>query len=291
MSKLYIYTIKDAYINGVEQNNDLIPKLFNNYLIYDLMEPKIKKDHEKGLQLLNQVLTDIKQKFKAAHSDQEMNKFNIYKFLLFEYESETLTKVEFSYINEDNKKHIIDSINIMIEQNQFVNSSDELEIDNFITYLLRAHRTMEYGLYFSFKFANNDDDLFSQIIIGKPPKRYLIYFTEFTNIAQFVHLRKKSLMSDETFSMNVLYANRKWQYGRLLEDSIIFNELDLDNFVSRILHKLTDPEFKDAELICQLPLPHDLFKFVYTNRPLYFKYLKYKKKYLELKKLISGSIY
>jgi len=283
MSKLYIYTRKDAYINGVEQNYDLIPKLFHNETIYKLRKSPADED---GLQLLNQVLTDIKDRFREAHSDQEMNKLNIYRFLLFEYESEILTKVKFSYINEDNKQHIIDFMNIMIEQNQLVNSSDELEIDNFITYLLRAHEDMEYGLYFSFKIARNDDHFYSQALDVQTPTRDLIYFEEFTNIAQFVFMWKEFFMSNETFSMDLLYANQGWQYGAISEDSIIFNQLDLDDFIAQIFQGL---DLQEGELICQLPLPYNLFKFMYISKGIPFrnKYLKYKKKYLELKKYLK----
>lgn len=283
MSKLYIYTRKDAYINGVEQNYDLIPKLFHNETIYKLRK---SPTDEEGLQLLNQVLTDIKHRFREAHPDQELNKLNIYRFLLFDYESELLTKVKFSYISEDNKKHIIDFMNIMIKDGQLVNSSDELEINNFITYLLRAHKDMEYGLYFSFKIARNDDDFYAQALTVQTPTRDLIYFTEFTDIAQFIFSWKEFFKQKDTFSMDVLYANQGWQYGDISDDSIIFNELDLDDFISQIFQTLN---LQEGELICQLPLPYNLFRYIYISKGIPFrdKYLKYKKKYLELKNYLK----
>jgi len=279
MSKLYIYTRKDGYINDVKQNYDLIPKLFHNELIYKLRESPTDED---GLRLLNEILTDIKQQFREAHPNQELNKLNIYKFLLFKYESEILNKVKFSYINEDNKKYIINLMNMMIENHLLINSSDESEINHFITHLLRAHKNMEYGLYFSFKLADNDDDFYAKALTKETPNRDLIYFTEFIDIIQFVLKWKKIFKLDYTFSMNVLYANQGWQYGAISDDSIILNELDVNDFISKIFQNLN---LLEVELICQLPLPYNLFRYMYIRNYIPFrnKYLKYKKKYLELK--------
>ena len=85
--------------------------------------------------------------------------------------------------------------------------------------------------------------------------------------------------------------NNRWQYGDITESSIILNKsiqlgINKDKFIQDIKKNYQEITGNE-ELICQIPLPIELFKFTFIedSSEIFYKkkYLKYKNKYLQLK--------
>lgn len=339
MSELYIYTIKDGYINYTEQNYELIPKLYHNEEIY-----KLRKDHtnRKGNALLRRVLEDIRDKFSQHehYKDLPYNKLNVYKFLLYNYhqyqttlEEFNLKIVKFDYIQAHNPHYIIECIEDLIIRESFNNSSNDSDINNFITYLLRAHEKMQYGLYLSFRYADDDEDFIDKIkrandyedFFQGEENSYLIYFQKFHIIVEHVKSIKENIIDSANIQnddilidflsnlMDMLYANDGWDYGNYSDTTIRFL-LDTNQFIEDIKNYL---DTNNGELISQIPLPHNLFKYIYLKKKeqqyaqgydysqqygypqqsydyqaknFKKKYLKYKIKYLKLKSQIINNL-
>ena len=279
--KMYVYTRKDASIASMYQNVDLIPKLFHNESIYQLRKNPSNDEGKHNLQL---ILLDIKDKFRGKYPDKILNKLNIYHFLLYDYVSDVMDKVKFTYVSDENKVYVIQMLEYMIEYNLLDNTDNVTEVDLFIEYLLRAHQEMEYGLYFSVKVAIDDADFYRQALLENKEHFDIIYFTELENFLQYVYTTKKYFIDNNpSFSFDLLYANTGWQYGSITEDSVVLDQLDFNQFEHELyrIHENSN----DVEIICQIPLPTSVFKYIHIEKGIDFKkkYMKYKQKYLELR--------
>jgi len=230
--KIYVYTTRNIYR---ESNTELIPKIFGSDLIYKLNTVKDDYDPEflNATELLSHIQDDIKRNFKLKFPDKELNKSNIYEYLLFDYKSEFLTKLDFNYLTD------IDKHNISVLADKIMeDSTDDNAINMFIEHLLKGHPGMEYGLYFSLKVAFDEQDFIRRVSSDINNKENLIYYmelTEFVNIvSQYKHYLPESYL---------LYANPGWDYGKISYYSIIMEDPDL--FIKQIYNALytQDPNF------------------------------------------------
>ena len=157
---------------------------------------------------------------------------------------------------------------------------------------------MKYGLYFTLSYAENDIEFIKMFDrLNKTDGN--------DRIIQYIRLDKflnyvKELDNINRFNSTILYLNNGWQYGHIMHDTIVIdrnsadNELDVELFMTNIKSQYP-PENKSiigVELICELPLSSDIFKFFYVSQfggyeLEYYKnkYLKYKNKYLKYKYL------
>jgi hypothetical protein len=294
---LYIYTRKIFSINNQQQNCDLIPKLFHNQLIYSLLG---NPNNQAGIALLNTELINIRQSFAQIHPNKQLNKVNIYEYLLTEYQSPNLRPVGFQHLEPIYWRCIIEILQGFVDYGILNNSANNIpEIDLFITHLLRAHEDMRYGLYFSFKYAYDDDEFYRYALQQYENKYDIVYFTTISNILDYVesiksHYIRIFQMEGTEFQAPLLYANNGWAYGEIEDDSVVLDGIDMDTFFSRIFRNRFY-NIQQGELIYQFPLPLSLFRSILLSqqiRELPFdaiqnKYLKYKEKYLKLKKRLE----
>jgi hypothetical protein len=294
---LYIYTRKIYSINDEQQNYDLIPKLFYNRLIYNLID---YPDEQECLDLLNTELTDIKQRFAELYPDRELNKVNIYEFLLREYESPNLTRVRYNFFGPNYWRCIIEILQSFVQYGFLNNSANDIpQIDLFITHLLRGHENMQYGLYFSFKLAYDDNDFYRYTLQEYQSNTDLIYFMKLGELLEYVEPLKAYYINifqqeNSEFEPPLLYANNGWDYGMINDNTVELEGLEVDMFFTRI-YGYRQFNIQSGELIYQLPLPINQFRVIYLQKdvgqlpfgPFQKKYLKYKEKYMELKKRLE----
>ena len=294
ITHIYVYTIKSIMENNIQQNFDLIPKLFSNNDIHSL---KRDPNNQRGLAILHEEIQNIKQTFRLRYPELELNKVNIYRYLLIEYTSVNLTKVNFTYFPIIYHNCIIDLLNKYIQEQSLLNSvNDEYQIDLFIKHLLNGHE-MQYGLYFSFKFAYNDDDFLRITKKEIEPNMNMIYFAKLEELLNYItpiklDIIKKYSEQDIDFEPPLLYANNGWDYGIISDGSQKFKCGNKIQFYTNIMDMI---DLSEGELVCQIPLPMNLFRTIFISKGtrinfwpeniMQQKYLKYKQKYLELKKL------
>jgi len=270
--KLYVYTRRIARIDGKYQNIDLIPKIF----------------FSKEIKELKELLDDIKTKFIQKYPDIKLNPSNIYYFLLFDYQSDKLKKLKTDYLlQEDLYKiyHMVDKI----LKDQYHNYYDNCDnyIDLFIEHLLRGHEDMQFGLYFSLKFAKSLEDFEKYNLGENEDNNDIVYYHELIPFIQTVNYYKQIY----NFKSHILYVNQGWQYGNIDDISVIFDG-DVEKFISTLYENIFSQtlDITGAELICQIPLNFNFFKYMYIKKiiDLKQKYLKYKQKYLKLKEKINN---
>lgn len=267
MTNIYIFTIRRDRINDSTEYTGLIPKLIEEYT-------QEEKAFETEI-VFNPDIDEQKKYFKKLLD----NKNNI------------LHKSNEYIDNEDIEK----IINLNLEL--YPGFDNNYDFQKFNEHLNRAHYTMKYGIYFGLKRANNDEEFKNSIneYFGEGNRRIIYYLklNELLDYIEKINIRKKFM--DYTL---LLYLLPGWQYGRIKDDGHVLLEKNIDNTINkekfiRDVHIFLDnPTIKetDVELICQIPLPKDIFNYTYIERiDLAFKrkYLKYKQKYLKLKKLIN----
>ncbi len=281
---LYIYTRKVFNINNQQQNYDLIPKLFYN---------------QAGSQILNTELINIKQTFAQIYPHKQLNKVNIYEYLLRDYRSPNLTPVKFDNLDPIYWRCIIELLQSFVNYGILNNSANNIpEIDLFIIHLLKAHEDMQYGLYFSFKLAYDDNDFYRHALRENESNYDLIYFTRISNLLEYVesiklHYTGIFQMEDYEFQLPLLYANNGWDYGVIKPRTIVLEGIDMDMFFTRIFNGSFN--IQAGELVYQFPLPNNMFRTMLISKskreipfsPNKNKYLKYKDKYLKLKKRLE----
>jgi hypothetical protein len=148
-----------------------------------------------------------------------------------------------------------------------------------ITHLLQGHGDMNYGIYFSLLHAKDDEDFiskFKKINDYKDADIKTIYFTKLKTLLTYVIEKDKEYKFEN--DTKLIYMNENWNSGFITDKSIILergknNKLDIQKFCD----ELKDIEFGDQELICQLPLPIELFSFFFVNDSIP-KFLSKKKK-------------
>jgi hypothetical protein len=91
-----------------------------------------------------------------------------------------------------------------------------------------------------------------------------IYFTQLNKLLQYVTEKDEEYKFEN--DTKLVYMNENWNSGFITDKSILLergknNKLDIQKFCD----ELKDIEFGDQELICQLPLPIELFSFFFVN--------------------------
>jgi len=306
-NKLYVYTRKNSKVNNRLLNIDLIPKIFYNYEMYKLYTSSDRNT----IEFLKIIIIDIKNEFLEKYPEKERTKANIYRFLLFDYQSPYLKKIHFTHF-EPNELDEICKIaeNILNEQEQkYIEKIKETgiepyrieymlekQLDLFIEHLLKGHDAMEYGIYFSFKVAKDDQEfkkhMLDDMIRDEIPNNDIIVYMEFEKFTDMVFSYKQS---NEILSRSqilpLLYVNTGWKYGKISETTITCKN-NLEEFKKNVYKLLEDNKYDlqkfTPELICQIPLDNTKFSTIVIDTDLIFhkKYLKYKQKYLNLKKFI-----
>ena len=224
---------------------------------------------------------------------------DILRILLKEKKPNYINDIE-NVTDEDIKK--IKDMNIEIFTESKIGNSNIMK-DALIQHLFRGHEVMQYGIYFSIKYAKDDIDFISKFKQqSRPtPEDRIIMFTTLEKLVNHV----STIKDQQKFKLPLLYVNPFWNYGTIVKKTIIFEE-NKQEFIENIkkTYDIIDKDNKNdiidedniieeddknkndnVEIICQIPLPNTLFKFFYVSDYKEFKqkYLKYKQKYLKLK--------
>jgi hypothetical protein len=215
----------------VERIIELLNKLPNDVLIETLFNPL----------LINKLLEKTKY---INNSDKpkiiKLNKLEISKIM-------HLKDLEYLPLF-NHKKQKIDTLKIRL-----------------IKHLLQGHQDMNYGIYFSLLHAKDDADFISKFEkMSHEIDIKTIYFTQLNNLLKYVTEKDEEYKFEN--DTKLVYMNENWNSGFITDKSILLergknNKLDIRKFCE----ELKDIEFGDQELICQLPLPIELFSFFFVN--------------------------
>ena len=260
MAHIYIYTVRRAFIDYQSQYIDLIPKLFGDYDID---------------------IDEIYRKYNIEFSENYDRQLDMFDLLLKMDNNLLKNTTDDNYIDKNDINKII-TLNL----EQYNNIYTIKKFNQFIEHLHRGHgEDMKYGLYFGILYADNDLDFYRKININnvRSPNKRIIYYTKLINLLDYIEeIHREMIFSERT---KLLYLNIGWQYGAIKYNSIILEKtcrnIDKEKFINDIktqypIEKITGHE----ELICQLPLPIELFKFSYVED----NFSRFKEKYYMLKK-------
>ena len=303
MAHIYIYTIRRAIKNNEVEYIGLIPKLFGD--LYDFDERK--ENIFKKIEYIKKF--DKRFNFKYAGDDvdydvdddvdydvdDDVGKENFFKRLLNNPTNYIHQSKSRNYIHENDIQEII-----KLNLESYNRIKKYINYDKFIEHLFRGHDDMEYGLYFSLKYANDDQDFHSKLEELKETKdKRIIYYTRLDTLLNHLEkLHKTHNFSNET---KLLYLNKNWDYGKInvkLQSILLERNPDgtinKDKFTTDIKDYTRaftgKQELENEELICQIPLTIDLFNFDllnYSKNIFKQKYLHYKNKYIQLKKILK----
>lgn len=284
---LYVYTIRNSRksINGFDKPSpqfvELIPKLFTEL------------DENTGEREIKSYVS----KLHSDNQDQDIHDIDSMKRFfakLLDTKDTLLDKTE--YLTHSDVDWIKE-LNLDLVSNIQVNM-----FDKFLQHLARGHETMRYGIYFSIKYAENAQDFIKKMgtqTDNPTNDQEIIFFTPLNTLLKHLdQVIKTKMSSDEDFRFYgpLLYISDGWQYGKIDKDSIVMNKKvdgtpDILLFESMVRKKYSNNnKIIDPELICQIPLPNELFMFffqsVYQNQyqdgGSIEKYLDSKKEYLNL---------
>jgi hypothetical protein len=254
---IYIYTVRDIKNDNEFYFPYLIPKVSDFWS--NSFEPPTK-DVKRIIELLNKLPNDdllIKNLFNPGLINTLLEKT--------------------TYINNSDKAKIIKLNKLEIKKimrlkdfeylllpNQKKEKIDTLKI-RLIKHLLQGHQDMKYGIYFSLLHAKDDADFISKFEkMSHESDIKTIYFTQLNKLLQYVTEKDEEYKFEN--DTKLVYMNENWNSGFITDKSILLergknNKLDIQKFCD----ELKDIEFGDQELICQLPLPIELFSFFFVN--------------------------
>lgn len=142
-------------------------------------------------------------------------------------------------------------------------------------------------------YAKNDIELKEKLHpVDRPTKedRIIMYTTLEELVDYVIKIKEKKEFKLE---LPLLYVNSGWHYGKIDESSILMGSTKKE-FIDEIKKKYNSQSWHSfVEIICQIPLSNDIFKFFYVSDQsggYKEKYLKYKNKYLKLKQQYSSKI-
>ena len=258
--KIYVYTKRRARSDGIPQFVALIPKLFSD--VY----------------MANTSINDLLKREKI-----KLNNKTLLEILTFYLETPNYIDNIENVTPEDIKK--IKDMNIEIFKKSLIANSTIMK-EALIQHLFRGHGDeMQYGIYFSIKYAKDDVDFISKFKQQPSSTREdrIIMFTTLENLVNHV----STIKDQQNFKLPLLYINSGWAYGKINKENTIILEKNKQEFIEKIKRTYLNIEKSDddEEIICQIPLPNMLFKFFYVSdyKKITQKYLKYKQKYLKLK--------
>ncbi len=124
--------------------------------------------------------------------------------------------------------------------------------------------------------------------IKPTPEDRIIHYTTLDKLVDYV----LQIKLEKEFKIPLLYVNKGWQYGAIKKDTIVLKN-NKQEFMTETMsiYNTSNTHIGEVEIICQIPLPNNIFKFLFVssqNGGYKEKYLKYKKKYLELKEKLYG---
>lgn len=275
--KLYVYSVRRAMKNGQPQFVELIPKLFAELNIKKEVTPQT-------------IINDL----YASNDDLKLNDSKDKRLL-------------FGRLLE-NKKNILhsttsisaeDLIKIVELNLSLFNNVKKHMFSQFIEHLYMAHTGMDYGLYFSIMYANNDLDFIERIKrsvnLDRMIDKKIVYYCSLNELLSVIN----DIDQNYHFDAPLIYICDEWQYGKIDGNCIVMNrtndgQMMLDEFAGLVAINYPDNEsLKNPELICQIPLPNETFNFffaeygdsfggTYNVFNLRAKYLENKKRYLQL---------
>jgi len=228
----YIFLVRRARINKKSQYVGLIPKLFSN--LYNNNTLLVK---------------NIFNRETLKHRDY----YDIFTDILLD-ESNLLNRSK--YISESDKLKII-----RINRELFLLEKwNRKKFINFIEHLYRGHSDMEYGLYFGILKADNYLDFLSKIKKSniKNIDQRIIYYSEINNFLNKIDIYQ------EKFKNNLLYFNKSWKYGIKEYENGSMNYISTNryHFLSHI-NSFNNEILMNSELICNIPLSVENFKFIF----------------------------
>lgn len=245
MSKLYIFTVRDVRIDRKVQYNGLIPKLFDT----------IEKDP-----------TITFDKLFDKNVLKEKSQMDIF-FSLLNYPNNLLWKqydtergIIHDYLNL-NEKYKILYLNLLQFQKENMNNK---EFIRFMKHLYEGHSTMQYGIYFGSRKADNPKHFLQMIKkdLKDHKNQKIIYYQEIDKILDKIDYHQNY----HNITGPLLYFNVGWQYGVKEEDSYDYNYLDNNREAFKNYIRSFDNEFLSlSEIICHIPLNKEDFNHVFEH--------------------------
>ena len=234
MSQLYFYTLRDVRVEGDVQFPGLFPKLYSHLDDHDLTLDDLF-NYNQSVQPSSQ-----KKWFEGMMMDPGSS-LNQSKYIHKE-DIPKLIGLNLSYFDETNMK--------------------KKEYERFIEHLLKAHTTMEYGLYFGARKANSEKEFMDSMNIANPrdKSQTLVYYTNVEKLLDHVdEMREKLHLKSQ-----LLYFNMGWNYGVRDENSAVYTGENRYDFICK-MRSFSNEELEMSETVCQIPLPVELFNFTFRN--------------------------
>lgn len=236
MTHLYIYTVRDARIDGKLKYVGLIPKLFDE--LHDsgkLLKEVFDADALKYTTQMEMFRYFINKKGLRSllWNSREIHPNDIYKIIY----------MNFKYLERENY--------------------NKKEFFRLCEHLFEGHMNMEYGLYFGCRKANNDKDFLENIKKTEitNANQSIVYYTKLEDMLENIDEIKETY----DFKGNLFYFNTCWNYGNIDENSIKYNHNNKKEFVDYI--KQYDNEVLElSEMVCHVPLEYEkIFKITYQQ--------------------------
>jgi hypothetical protein len=248
--KTYVYTIRDAKINSVTKYVELIPKLFDDS--YRPPSQSVKRN-------FNDIDSTVVAQYQKKLFTDILNDSN-------------------NYINTSSTICEADREKIIKLNIDLYYTLEPKKFDRLIEHLYQAHLGMGYGIYFSIGYAMNDVEFienFTRLYKDNSDQKILLY-TPLDNLIKYV----MAINDLNNFCSPLLYINQRWEFGSISRNTIVLDKSNPKKFIDDIksqypsvvnftqsiedsaipLHLLHDPE-----LICQIPLPIELMKFIFIG--------------------------
>ena len=236
---IYIFTVRRARLDNKSKYVGMIPKLFSN--LYN-------EDED----LTETYLQEYRERLKGISQN------HIFEDLIHDKDN-ILWRSQYLTV-KDKKK--ISNINVDVFSNdRFTN----VEFIRLIEHLYRGHQTMEYGVYFGCKKAVNDIEFMEGIkhshITDKDQR--IVYYTKLDTLIEYINEQQKKYYFDSP----ILYFNVSWQYGIKEDTSMNYEQWNRNKseFIDYI-NSFDNKQLMLSEIVCQLPLPVELFKFTYKQQ-------------------------
>ena len=270
LPKLYIFTKRDARLDKDFKYVELIPKLFTTFF----------ENRSKQINTQSEIYKKYLRLLESANGiTNKEEKISLFKNLLKNDLNTLNDTVNRGYIHTDDMQKIIkinlEMISKFLEDRPSIDHTKKL-----ISHLYEGHKRfyhgkfredMKYGNYFGLMWAKNDQHLKELIAEttrseGKlsNSNQLLVYFTPLEKFLEYINTIHKTY----DFKSPLLYVNDSWSYGVIDEDTIILNRfddgtLDINDFLCFVKSKDINTQF---ELVCQIPLPPDIFGFFLSKK-------------------------
>lgn len=243
MSNLYIFTLRDVRVDGVPKYPGLIPKLFS--IMYGDPSITLSKvfDYDKMIEKYSQ-----KEIFKLLLKQKSVNVSHIIDQNLLQASR---------YLSQDDKDKLIDINLEYFDKETFTRE----EYINLIEHLFMGHPTMEYGIYFGSRKADNDKDFLDSInrTVMHMKNQTLICYTKLETLLDFIDTEKKN------YEGPILHFNTGWQYGEYGGGTKVYSRENRGcDFISHI-NSFDNIDLETSEIICRFPLPIELFNHTFKS--------------------------